>query len=251
MIATHAISQFQLPGLADQVLAETAVRLGGDQHEAGVLIDLAGGDQDALGPQRDLAIAAGLREARCIRRPAAGPMPCPRPAGSTSSRRSLATSSVCLTRNTEPTGAPSMSAIQQRSREASNEVEEFAPRSRRPGLERGVEAVFAGVERAVALHHPAHVAGAVARAGSAGACGAAVAEQPFDRRPSPRSAVGRRRRRQRCEHRADVVLRTALELGEGLPSLGGQASRYCRRSDGSGLRVIRPSSSKFWTMRLR
>src|SRR3981081_3659119 len=51
-----------LPGLADQVLAETAVRLGGHQHETGILINLARGEQNALGPQRDLAIAAGLRK---------------------------------------------------------------------------------------------------------------------------------------------------------------------------------------------
>ncbi len=43
-------------------LAETAVRLGGDQLESGVLVDPAGGDQNALGPQRDPAIAAGLRK---------------------------------------------------------------------------------------------------------------------------------------------------------------------------------------------
>ena len=55
-------SKLQLPGLADQALAETAVRLGGHQHESGVLIDPARGDQDALGPQRDLAIAACARE---------------------------------------------------------------------------------------------------------------------------------------------------------------------------------------------
>src|SRR6478735_8191077 len=33
-----------------------------DQFEPGLLIDFAGGDQHALGPQRDPAIAAGLRE---------------------------------------------------------------------------------------------------------------------------------------------------------------------------------------------
>src|SRR4051812_18297568 len=56
------VSQLQLPRLADQVLAEAAVGLFSDQYEAGVLIDLAGGEQDALGPERDLAIAAGARE---------------------------------------------------------------------------------------------------------------------------------------------------------------------------------------------
>ena len=57
----------------------------------GLLIDLAGGDQNALGPQRDLAVAAGPRERDAFSRPAVVPSPCPRPAGSTSSSRSLAT----------------------------------------------------------------------------------------------------------------------------------------------------------------
>ena len=39
-------------------MPKTAVRLAVDQGEAGVPIDFARGDQDALGPQRDFAIAA-------------------------------------------------------------------------------------------------------------------------------------------------------------------------------------------------
>ena len=124
-LSRRPASQFELPGFADQALAETAVRLGGDQLEAGFLIDFARGDENALGPQRDLAIAAG--RANAMHSPTSRwPSPCPRPAGSTSSRRSFATSSLCRTRNTEPTCAPSISAIQQRSREASNEVRNFA-----------------------------------------------------------------------------------------------------------------------------
>ena len=61
-VSRRRASQFQFPGLADQALTETAVRLGGDELEPGLLIDLACGDQDALGPQRDPAIAAGFRE---------------------------------------------------------------------------------------------------------------------------------------------------------------------------------------------
>src|ERR1700681_3522885 len=55
-------SQLAFPSLADQVLAEAPVRLGGHQNETGILIDLTGGDQDALGPQRDFAVTASLRE---------------------------------------------------------------------------------------------------------------------------------------------------------------------------------------------
>ncbi len=42
--------QLHLPGLADQALAETAMRLACHQHKSGILIDLARGGQNALGP---------------------------------------------------------------------------------------------------------------------------------------------------------------------------------------------------------
>src|SRR3984885_5928226 len=54
--------QFHLPGLADQALTKAAMRFAGDQHKARILIDFPRGDQNALGPQRDPAIAAGPRE---------------------------------------------------------------------------------------------------------------------------------------------------------------------------------------------
>src|ERR1700733_6908506 len=56
------MSQLAFPGLANQALTKTAMRLGGHQHESGVLINFSRSDQNALGPQRDLAIAAGLGE---------------------------------------------------------------------------------------------------------------------------------------------------------------------------------------------
>src|SRR6202040_3810465 len=59
---TSRNSQLALPGLADQALPKAAVRLAGHEFKSGVLVDPARGDQDALGPQRDLAIAAGPRE---------------------------------------------------------------------------------------------------------------------------------------------------------------------------------------------
>src|ERR1700724_3404395 len=59
---TNKRLQLHLPGLANQALAETAVGFARDLHESGVLIDLARGEQDALGPQRDFAIAAGPRK---------------------------------------------------------------------------------------------------------------------------------------------------------------------------------------------
>src|SRR4029079_3134794 len=44
--------QIALPGLADQVLTETPMWFRRDQREAGVPVDVALGEQDALGPQR-------------------------------------------------------------------------------------------------------------------------------------------------------------------------------------------------------
>jgi hypothetical protein len=55
-------SQLAFPGLADQVLPKTAMWLGLHEHKARVLIDLASGNQNALRPKRDAAIAAGARE---------------------------------------------------------------------------------------------------------------------------------------------------------------------------------------------
>ena len=48
-------------------------------------------------------------------------------------------------------------------------------------LERRVKTVFAGIERAVALHHPAHVAGARLAQARARRQSMGCAEQPFDR----------------------------------------------------------------------
>src|SRR5688500_12213744 len=54
--------EIALPGLADQALSKTAMRFGRHQLEDGVLVDATRGDQNALRPQRDLAIAAGFCE---------------------------------------------------------------------------------------------------------------------------------------------------------------------------------------------
>src|SRR5271156_6946017 len=55
-------SQLAFPGLADQVLPKTAMRLGLYKRKARVLVDLAGANQNALRPKRDPAIAAGARK---------------------------------------------------------------------------------------------------------------------------------------------------------------------------------------------
>ncbi len=106
-------------------------------------------------------------------------------------------------------------------------------------LEAGVETVFAGVERAVALHHPAHVAGRGSRrvARGDGVRGIASSRSIVSIAPvsSLRSLI-----RQRPQHRGDVVLGRAFEPGERLAALRGQAQLNLPAVAGSGLRAIRP-----------
>src|SRR5439155_2578364 len=59
----HRSLQSQIPGLADEVLAEAVMRFRAGQPKAGRLIDVTRRDQDALGPQRDLLITRLPREA--------------------------------------------------------------------------------------------------------------------------------------------------------------------------------------------
>src|SRR2546422_8840696 len=131
-------------------------------------------------------------------------MPRPRALGSTRSRRSLATASVFLTQKTEPTFSPSSSAIQQRSRFGSWWPMNLATMSDQR-LELLAPAVFPGVQRAVALNDPAHVAGSGAPQHVGSSVLGPGPEQPLD-------GVHRRhqalllRLRQRPQQGADVVV---------------------------------------------
>ena len=87
-------------------------------------------------------------------------MPSPRARGSTRNRRSLPTVREPRTRKMQPTGWPSRSAIQHRSRSGSKCSTNFATMPGHQRLEALVVAVLLGVQRAVARDHPAHVAGA-------------------------------------------------------------------------------------------
>src|SRR6185369_17229355 len=55
--------QRQLPGLADQVVAEAVVALAGGQHIAFLAIEVARGAQHVVGPEPDAAVARLAREA--------------------------------------------------------------------------------------------------------------------------------------------------------------------------------------------
>ena len=89
-------SQGQLPGLAHQVVPEAVVRLLVHQPEAGLLVDAPRGAQHVVGPQRDRAVARPPARSATHSSTSRRPIPSPRAAGSTSSRRSFATSSDCL-----------------------------------------------------------------------------------------------------------------------------------------------------------
>ena len=116
----------RVPVLPDQVLAEVVVRPFLREPEPGRLVDAAGGDEDVIGVERERLVAGAARprftQASTSRRPAPGP----RALGSTKSRRSRPTSSLSLTRNTQPTGAPFRVAIQQRSAAGSKSRAKFA-----------------------------------------------------------------------------------------------------------------------------
>ena len=111
--------------------------------------------QLAVRPQRDLRYPAcrANRAHSATRRP---PMPRPRAAGSTISSRSLATSPL-LHQEDRADVAPSRSAIQQRSRAGSKCSTKAPTMTRR--APRNALYPYPGVDRAVPLHHPAHVAG--------------------------------------------------------------------------------------------
>src|SRR5438309_5865454 len=146
-------SKLQFPGLADQALAETAVRLGGDQHESGILIDRARRHENALGPQRDLAVTASPRK-----RDAFTDQP---------SAQSLSASGGIDQQQSQLGDLVAVSDQKYRSDLNPIDVGDPAAFARgieggeklggdlgNQGFERRIEAVFAGIERAVTLHDP-------------------------------------------------------------------------------------------------
>src|SRR5258708_2990843 len=59
-------SKLQIPGLADEIDAKAVMLLFLHPLESGARVDAARGDQDALGPQRDRAVAAVFCEADAL-----------------------------------------------------------------------------------------------------------------------------------------------------------------------------------------
>ncbi len=182
--------------------------------------------------------------ARCIRRPADDPGPGRRPAGSTSNSRSLATSSVCLHQKYRADLRPSMSAIQQRSRDASNEARNFAAISATRPSNEETQAVFAGVERARGSAPPIPCRRGAARAASPVVLPRCHRRAAARCRPLPRSGVPCRQVGSPSSIAATSSFVLRSSSANACRPLAVNARRYCRRSDGSGSRVISPPSSK-------
>ena len=96
-------------------MAEDATWFRLDESESCFLVQMSGSYRDIVCSQSDLAItyfSANITHSSTNNLP----IPSPRALVSTNNRRSWARASDFLTRNTQPTGSPSISAIQQCSR---------------------------------------------------------------------------------------------------------------------------------------
>ena len=154
---------------------------------------------------------------------------------------------ACFTRKTERTGTRSSSAISS-ARDASKLRQESCAISATSAWnEESKPYRPRETRRGSAPPSPCRRHGSRRTAG----CGVGRAEQPFDggHRRDPRCRC--RRHAAPPQHCADIVLHAAFELAKVWRPLAVSASRYRRWSDVTGLRVINPSSSNFWTMRLR
>ena len=113
-----AASQRQFPRLADEIVAEAHMRLFANQTETGILIDPPRAGENALRPERHRLVAARTSE-----RDAFGDQRVADPESARARRDDqepqLGDLVRALTTNTEPTGSPSISAIQQCSRSES------------------------------------------------------------------------------------------------------------------------------------
>ena len=122
----------ELPGLPDQVMAEVVMRSLAGQPKSSPFIDRPGGMQHVIGPERDLTVAGRAGKAARIRRPAGCRRRTREPRARPAAGASLAVVAECLTRRTEPTAWPSISAIQERSHFRVKILDKTAPRFRRP-----------------------------------------------------------------------------------------------------------------------
>src|SRR5262245_48102351 len=150
-------SQLELPGFTHEIVPEAVVRLLVHQAKPGLLVDLPGGEQDAVGPERELAVAALPREPDALghepgadaeaagagldqqqAQPGDGLRP--------PDHEHRADGLGVLLR--DPAALPLRLVV----------LDELGHDGGHQRLEALVPSVFLGVERAVPAHHPAHVA---------------------------------------------------------------------------------------------
>src|SRR5438874_1312257 len=222
--------QLELPGLGDEVLPEAAVRLTRRALESRLLVEVARRGEVLLRPQRDALVTRGARKAHALGDEAAAQPQAARP-GLHQQQPQLRGSR--LARDEED--APCAAAVDFRDPAALTRGIELSDEL---GADRGhqcleflVPAVLLEVQRAVALDDPADVSGAMSPQGDF---------RPTVRWREDRTEGAHRlehrapaRMIERREHRADLLLRAALERSKHPPAEGGEpqlpATRILRR----------------------
>ena len=239
--------QVSRPVFADQLVAESRLRLTAVEPEARALVDPPGRYLNIGGPQHDSPVSGTPREAKAFVHES-GPTPAPRACGSTSSRRSCAVSgSSAAVQKMQPTRSPSSSAIHAASRLVSA-LAEVGDDARDEGLEGDIPAVLGGVPGTVPFDHPAEVAGSGAR--STSPARAFVVEHPPD--PAHRTRRVRALTLVQRPHQAvDRVRLQCVELGEGRPPGRRQPHDPATRVGRRRLPSTRPSAMNRDRMRLR
>src|SRR5712691_1933800 len=213
-------SQVEIPGLPHQVGTEAAMRLFVHQAEAGLFVDTPGRLQHVVRPQGELAVADLAGEAHALLHEAFADAEAARPGLDEEQTQpgdrlrfldAKHRAHVLTVQLRDPAALPLRVVV----------ADELGDDVRDQRLELLAPAVFPGVQRAVALNDPPHVAGSMAsQDGGSGVLGPG-AEQPFDGAHRRHEAL-LLRLRQVPQQGADVVVRVSVELGEGLPAAGRQ-----------------------------
>src|SRR5215211_4742418 len=210
-------SQHQLPGLADEIMPEAVVRLFVDEPEAHPFIDTARGAQHVIRPQRDLPVTglSGEADAFFYQAAADAQPSCFRFDEEKSQLGGL------LRLLDDEHGADDLAFSLGDPAPLHSRVvvlDELRHDLRHERLEPLIPAVLCGVENAVAVDDPAHVAGPGGPQQIRHLWLAPNAYEPLDRSHSPHQ-VFLLLCRHSAQHRTDAVARARVERGEDLPTL--------------------------------
>src|SRR3954471_10137802 len=226
------ILQLHFPSLADEIHTEGVVRLICGELEARAAIDATCGGEAALCPQSDLAVtllageadallgqgAADAKPARCLldqKQPQLGDVVRAPDQDDRADRLAV------------DLGDPAMLA---RRIEGLDELGSDLGNQR---LERDVPAVLLSVDRAMARDHPSDISGTMAAQQKSRSRRFGRLQYLLDRSHcSDQTAV--RALVERIQHRRDLGLRAAIELGKGLAALGGEAELLLAAVGGQG-----------------